>query len=159
MHGIALEQTTEARDIEVGMYRLVDPKLKDQAFEGHVQLETKARLERRREQFPAGSWRVPTDQPLGNLAAVLLEPESPDSFLQWGFMHSILQRTEYIENYVIEPLAEKMLADDPKLADEFRRKLESDAKFRADSRARLRWFYERTPYWDERWLLYPIARE
>jgi hypothetical protein len=60
---------------------------------------------------------------------------------------------------VLEPLAEKMLQDDPNLAEEFRKKVASDDSFRADSKARLRWFYERSPYFDERWLLYPVARE
>ena len=158
-HGIAIEQITAPRDLEVDMYRLVDPKLKSEAFEGRVQFTTRAKIERRKERFAAGSWRVSTDQPLGQLASLLLEPESGDSFLQWGFFLSILQRTEYIESYIVEPLAEKMLADDPKLAEEFRRKVAGDAAFRADSTARLRWFYERSPYWDERWLLYPVARE
>jgi hypothetical protein len=109
--------------------------------------------------YPAGSWRVSSDQPLGTLAAVLLEPLSPDSFLQWGFFHSILQRTEYAEAYALEPLAEKMMAADPALAAEFRKKLTTDAVFRGSADERLRWFYSRTPYFDDRWLLYPVGRE
>jgi hypothetical protein len=159
MHGIAVEQTSAARELDVEMYRLEDPKLQAAAFEGHVQIKTGARVEKRRERFPAGSWRVSTDQPLGDLAIVLLEPLSEDSFLQWGFFHEILQRTEYIEDYVTEALAQEMMARDPKLANEFRAKVAADAAFRADPEARLRWFYERSPYWDERWLLYPVARE
>jgi hypothetical protein len=158
-HGIAMERIDAPRSLDVEMYRLQNPVLKNEVFEGRVMLTTGATPERRTERFPAGSWRVPADQPLGNLAAALLEPLSPDSFLQWGYMHEILQRTEYAENYVTEPMAAQMLAADPKLADEFRKKLATDAAFRADSAARLQWFYQRTPFWDDRWLLYPIARE
>lgn len=159
-HGIAMERITSPREIEVEMYRLVDPKLAAEPFEGHVRIDTlSVKPETRRQSFAAGSWRVPADQPLGVLAALLLEPMSPDSFLQWGFFHSILQRTEYVEAYAIEPLAERMLQSNPGLAKEFLRKLETDAAFRASADARLRWFYERTPFWDERWLLYPVARE
>ena len=160
MHGITMERTTTPREIDVESYRLVDPKLATAAFEGHVRIDSlDVRTERRRERFPAGSWRVPADQPLGTLAMVLLEPLSPDSFLRWGFFHSILQRTEYAESYALEPLAERMLAADPKLAAEFQQKLTEDESFRASSEQRLRWFYERTPFFDERWLLYPVARE
>ena len=158
-HGITMERIDGPRSLDVEMYRLQNPVLKNEVFEGRVTVTTGATPERRTERFPAGSWRVPADQPLGNLAAALLEPRSPDSFLQWGYMHEILQRTEYAENYVTEPMAEQMLAADPNLADEFRKKLATDAAFRADSAARLRWFYQRTPFWDDRWLLYPIARE
>ena len=100
-----------------------------------------------------------TDQPLGTLAALLLEPASPDSLFQWGFFNSILSPTEYVEAYIMEPMAERMLAEDPKLAEEFRAKLESDAAFRGDARARLWWFYQRTPFYDDRARLYPVARE
>jgi hypothetical protein len=160
MHGIVMEQINAPREIDVELYRLVDPKLAATQFEGRVRLDTlDVKVERKKQRFPAGSWRVPMDQPLGTLAGVLLEPMSADSFLQWGFFHSILQRTEYAEAYVLEPLAEKMLAADPQLAAEFQKKLATDAAFRASSDERLRWFYSRTPFWDERWLLYPIGRE
>jgi hypothetical protein len=59
----------------------------------------------------------------------------------------------------MEPMAEKMLAEDPALALEFENKLESDDQFRNDSKKRLLWFYRRTPFYDDRAGLYPIARE
>jgi len=115
--------------------------------------------EHRRQVFPPGSVRVSTDQPLGDLAVLLLEPAAPDSFFQWGFFHEVLSRTEYVEDYVMEPMAERMLAEDPDLAAQYLAKLEQDPDFRGDSEARLQWFYEKTPYFDERHLLYPVARE
>ena len=68
-------------------------------------------------------------------------------------------RTEYIEGYAIAPLAERMLAASPALRKEFGAKLKADPKFAGDPDARLGWFYERTPYYDERFLLYPVGRE
>ena len=89
----------------------------------------------------------------------ILEPASSDSLFQWGFFHPILTATEYVEGYIMEPMAEKMMAEDPKLAEEFRAKVESDAAFRSSPRARIWWFYERTPFYDERALLYPVGME
>ncbi len=160
LHGITLEKIASAREIEVAMYRLDKPTLDVESFEGRVGIKTTgAAIERRTERFPAGSWRVPADQPLGNLAALLLEPLSPESYLRWGFMHEILHRTEYAESYVTEPMAEQMLARDPKLAAEFQQKLTTDPTFRASAEERLRFFHRRSPFWDDRWLLYPVARE
>jgi murein tripeptide amidase MpaA len=158
-HGIMMERTTAPRDVSVDMYRLEAPKLAAEAFEGHVRLETKTKTEHVVQHFAAGSWRVPTDQPLGELVTVLLEPASADSFLQWGFFPEILQRTEYFEPYILEPLASQMLAADPKLADEFQKKLDTDPAFKASPEERLRFFYERSPYFDPQWRLYPVARE
>ena len=59
----------------------------------------------------------------------------------------------------MEPMAEKMLVSDPKLAAEFREKLETDETFRASPQERLRWFYARTLFMDERWKVYPVAWE
>ena len=159
MHGIAVDRISEARDVAVEMYRLDNPRLDAEPFEGHVRVAATPRLELRTERFPAGSYRVSTEQPLGDLAAVLLEPASSDSFLQWGFFHSIFQRTEYAEAYVTEPMAEQMLAEDPALKSEFDRRLATDEAFRASAEQRLNFFYSRTPFADSRWRLYPVARE
>jgi hypothetical protein len=82
-----------------------------------------------------------------------------DSLFGWGFFNEILQRTEYIEGYVIAPLAGKMLKEDPKLKAEFEARLAADPAFAADGPARLQWFYTRTTFADERFLLYPIGME
>ena len=41
----------------------------------------------------------------------------------------------------------------------FEAKLAAEPEFAADPDARLAWFYERTPFYDDHYLLYPIARE
>jgi hypothetical protein len=102
---------------------------------------------------------VTTDQPLGGLALTMLEPRSSDSLFAWGFFPEILQRTEYIEGYVIAPLAEKMLAADPALQREFAARLAADPAFAKNPTARLQWCYERTRFADDRYLLYPIGVE
>lgn len=159
LHGIPYERITAPREVEVTMDRLGEPKYEAAQFEGHVRVTAPATPERRRERFLAGSVRVSTDQPLGTLAVLLLEPSSPDSLFQWGFFNSILTPTEYVEGYIMEPMAERMLAEDPKLAEEFRLKVESDPAFRGDAKARLQWLYRRTPFYDDRARLYPVGRE
>jgi hypothetical protein len=158
LHGIRFETITAPRTIELDMVRLSDVKL-GAPNEGHVPLTAKFTHQRRSETMPPGSVRVPSDQPLALLAAALLEAESPDSLLAWNYFPEILQRTEYIEGYAVAPLAERMLAADPELKAEFERQLKADKAFAADPEARLAWFYERTPYFDDRYLLYPIGRE
>jgi murein tripeptide amidase MpaA len=159
LHGIRHERIAAPREVDVTMYRFAEPKFATAQFEGHVRVTADATTEKRRERYSAGSLRIPTDQDLGTLATLLLEPSSGDSLFQWGFFQSMLAPTEYVEAYIMEPLAEQMLADDPKLADEFRRKIESDEAFRGSASARLQWLYERTPFYDERARLYPVGRE
>ena len=159
IHGIRMEPLATAREVDVEMDRFSDVTFESEPFEGRIRVTAKATPEKRLERFAPGSVRVPTDQPLGTLAMLLLEPASPDSFFQTGFFHWALQRAEYAEGYVMEPTAERMLAEDPALRAEFERALRDDPKLAASREQRLDWFYRRTPFFDERWRLYPVARE
>ncbi|CAN5552933.1 M14 family metallopeptidase [soil metagenome] len=160
IHGVAMETLAAPRTVSVDMIRLTAPKLAARANEGHVEIAAgPVTHETRTVTWPAGSVRVPTDQPLGAMVTLLLEPESDESFFAWGMFAEVLQRVEYIEGYAIAPLAEKMLAADPNLKAEFEAKLAADPTFAADPEARLGWFYARTPYYDDHYRLYPVGRE
>jgi murein tripeptide amidase MpaA len=159
-HGVAMQTLAAPRTLTLEMAHLDQAKMSGRVSEGHVPMEAgPARWIARTVTLPAGSVRVPIDQPLGALASLLLDPASDESFLAWGFFPEILQRTEYIEGYAIAPLAERMLAADPALKAAFEAKLAADPAFAADSEARLGWFYSKTPYSDGRYRLYPVARE
>ena len=158
LHGIRFETLAAPRTVTLEMARIAEPALQG-ASEGRVPLRiTGTTRIRRAETFPAGSVRIPADQPLALVAAALLEPESPESLLAWGFFPEILQRTEYMEAYAIEPLARRMLAADPALARAWQEALR-DPQFAASPERRLSWFYERSAYFDDRYLLYPVGRE
>ncbi|HEY0925156.1 M14 family metallopeptidase [Brevundimonas sp.] len=160
IHGVAMETLDAPRTVPVEMLRLDDPRLATRANEGHVQITvTRVTPQQRDWTFPTGSVRVPTDQPLGDIVVLLLEPQSSESFFAWGLFPEVLSRVEYIEGYAIAPLAERMLAADPALKAEFEAKLAAEPAFAADGDARLQWFYERTPFYDDRYRLYPVARE
>ena len=92
-HGVRVERLAEARELEVEVYRVAGAELAEEPFEGHVRVTAEPVVERRRLRFPAGSARIDLDQPLGLLAALLLEPASPDSFFQWGSRHCSAQST------------------------------------------------------------------
>ncbi|MHC4934054.1 MAG: M14 family metallopeptidase, partial [Planctomycetota bacterium] len=159
LHGVRMQFIEEPSEVAVTRYRIESYELGKEPFEGRVRVKAKFKRETTTEVFPAGSYRIPTQSPTGRLAMALLEPQAPDSFFAWGFFHPILQRTEYIEGYVMEPMAEMMLKEDPALREAFEKRLKEDEEFAKDPGARLRFFYERTPYFDPSFRLYPIARE
>jgi murein tripeptide amidase MpaA len=162
LHGVRMEDLPQDATLEVMMYRLESGTVShsERPIESRHPVRVRGLTsETRREMFPAGSVRVSTDQPLGDLAIQMLEPQGADSLLSWGFCPEIFQRTEYIEGYVMAPLAERMLATDARLKTAFEEKLKSDAAFAADPDARMRWLYEQTPFADDRYLLYPVGVE
>ena len=157
-HGVAMERLAEPRTIELEFYRMGEPTYDPQPFEGRVRVRAKPEPFKKEVVLAPGSVRISTEHALGDLVVLLLEPIHEDSFFQWGFFHSIFSRTEYIEPYVLEPLARRMLEADPELRAAFERALE-DEEFSKDPAARLAWFYERTPYFDPHWRVYPVGRE
>ncbi|MEP6467253.1 MAG: M14 family metallopeptidase [Parafilimonas sp.] len=163
LHGIKMSTSTQPQEITVEMYRIDKYKFEDenhivQPFEGRMQVNATTKTEIRKQLFPAGSVYISTDQPLGDLAIVLLEPKSQDSFFSWGFFNSIFQRTEYIEGYIMEPTAKKMLDESPALQKEFEDKKANDKDFANNPDAILTWFYSKTKFYDDRYLLYPVGR-
>lgn len=157
LHGIKVEVLTKPKEISVEMYRIKEYKV-SAPYEGRTPVRASASVEKRSQVYAKGSIFVSTDQPLGDLVTLLLEPSSNDSFFSWGFFSSIFQRTEYIEEYIMEPMMRKMLEDSDDLKWEFENKKASDANFAKDPNAIYRWFYSKTPYYDERYLLYPVGR-
>jgi len=86
LHGIAVEALKEDLQVEVEVYRVDNLKRAQQEYEGHqlVHLEVTPRIEKRT--IEAGTPIVRTGQPLGTLAAYLLEPQSEDGFCAWNFL-------------------------------------------------------------------------
>jgi hypothetical protein len=156
-HGLRFTKLAEPRTLPVGTYRASDAKFAASSYQGRVRLTAKIVRAVETRTVPAGSLYVPLDDPLAPVAMHLLEPEGPDSLFAWGLMSSALETKEYIDTRVLEPLAEKMLAEDPKLAAEWKALL-ADPKLAADARTRHRFFYARTPYWDESVGLLPVYR-
>lgn len=159
LHGIAMWPLPRETEVMAARYRIEAVEWAPRPFEGrHAITRLRHRLETGTEPVPAGSWVIPADQPLARLAALLLEPDSPDSFLRWGFFDAIFEEKEYAEPRVMERMAREMLAADPALRAAFETRLREDPAFAASPRERLRFFYQRTPYFDREFSRYPVLR-
>lgn len=163
-HGIQVQKTTQPWTSTVETYRCENPQWAQQPFEGRhaltwpKEVARPCRAVQEKVTFAAGSYVVPMNQRAAKVALHWLEPEAPDSAMQWGLFDSIFEQKEYGEGYVLERLARKMLESDPKLRQEFDEKVASDPQFAANSYQRLNWFYKRSPWWDPRIGLYPVGR-
>ncbi|MBN8261518.1 MAG: M14 family metallopeptidase [Xanthomonadales bacterium] len=128
------------------------------SVEGHQRATLKGAWKPQSAQVAAGGLYVPIAQPKARLLANILEPQAPDSMAAWGDFNNAFEQKEYMEGYVAEEEARKMLARDPALKAEFERKLEEDPDFAKDPAARLDFFYRRHPAWDPGTNRYPVMR-
>ncbi|MDQ3800861.1 MAG: M14 family metallopeptidase [Acidobacteriota bacterium] len=156
-HGVRFQRTSKPLKIEVESYRLTEPQWSRASFESRLPVSYKTTPIRETREFPANSVIVPLNQETANVAIHLLEPQSGDSFAAWGFFNAIFEQKEYFSDYIMEEVAREMLAKDANLRREFEEKLK-DENFRKNAGARLRFFYERSPYFDRRIGLYPVGR-
>ncbi len=169
--GIRMFKTSRPWEGEVETYRCDEPRWNPRPFEGRQVLFSPGegtpksdaalgacRVVREKIAYPAGSAVVPLDQRAAKVAIHLLEPQGPDSFVAWGFFNAIFEQKEFGEDYVVEKLAREMLAKDPRLAAEFEAKLAADPKFARSPKARLAFFYDRSPWRDPKMGLYPVGR-
>ncbi|URL59322.1 peptidase M14 [Luteibacter flocculans] len=159
-HGIPYTRTTAATHVAVTQDQLSHPTWSEKPFEGHHMLKdvtitptpTTAEL-------PAGTVIVRADQADAVLALNLLDARAPDSMLRWGYLDAIFEPKEYGEPRVLEALAREMLAKDPSLKAAFDARLHSDPAFAASPRARLSFFFERSPWYTAQKVgAYPILR-
>jgi hypothetical protein len=158
LHGLTTSRLDAARELSVERYRFTEVTFADKPFEGRTTPRFKMERYTETRSFPEGTVVVRPSQPNGRVVMHLLEPEAPDSLVKWGFFNGIFEQKEYAEGYVLEELARKMMAADAKLRDEFLEKVRTDRAFAGDARARLYFFYQRSPFWDERLNVYPVAR-
>lgn len=156
-HGIRYEKLDAERTLAVGVYRAGKAKLGTSPYQGRVKVEAPVERSTETRSVPAGTLYVPLDTELATIAMHLLEPESPDSLFAWGEMSSALEQKEYIDLRVLDPLAAEMLAKDPRLKAEWEEKLK-DPAFAGNPGERARFFYRRTPYWDDTVGLLPVYR-
>ncbi len=156
-HGIRFERLQKPLTIEVESYRLTEPKWAAASFENRLPMSYKTVPITETRTFPPNSVLVASAQETGNVAIHLLEPNSGDSLAYWGFFNAMFEQKEYFSDYIMEKIAAEMLAKDAELRRQFEEKLK-DEKFAKSPRARLNFFYERSPYSDKRIGVYPVGR-
>ncbi len=169
LHGVEIERTTKPIEQVFETYRFTSTKFGTGATEGHVMLTVEPRLVKEKIFIPAGSYWVPMKQRRSRLILSLLEPQAPDSLAAWGLLNSVFEGGGGgrggrggggggVGEYLSEPIARRMMADQPELRKQFEQKLASDPQFAADARARLQWWFEQSKYQPEDAGRYPIVR-
>ena len=156
-HGLAYKDLDGNRTLAVDAYRATDVKRRgEETFEGRSMVHVKGSWAHETRSFTAGGIFVPVAQPHARLAAQLLEPEAPDSLTSWGYFDTVFEEKEYMEDYVLEAVAEKMLQD-PAVKAEWDQKMK-DPAFAKSPHERLDFFYKKHPSWDAQLGLVPVFR-
>jgi dipeptidyl-peptidase-4 len=101
-HGITVEELTAPAALEVTVFRIEDVTKKQKLFEGHHEITLRGNYEDEKQEFPQGTLLVRSAQPLGVLAAYMLEPESEDGLVTWNFLDSFLEKGKVYPIYKLK---------------------------------------------------------
>lgn len=159
MNGIQYSVLKEPKEIEIQTYKFSNVSFANYPFEGRQMVQDFDLQDiTLKKKFPAGSVIVPTNQRTAKIIEHMFEPNGPDSFVHWGFFNAIFERKEYAETYVMEKMAREMIKKNPELLEQYKKAINENPQVYNNQWAKLYWFYERTPYWDQQKDVYPVGK-
>ena len=159
MHGIDFRVlTAPLRDDKAQVFIADNVQFAPTSVEGHQRVNLKGAWTSQTANIATGGLFVPIAQANARLLVQILEPTAGDSMAAWGDFNNAFERKEYMEGYVAEEEARKMLAKDPALKAAFEKKLKDDPDFAKSPQARLDFFYRRHQAWDPGTFRYPVMR-
>jgi len=159
LHGVRTSRSLRDTVIMVSAYRFKNPKWQQIPYEGHHVMSNIEYDEITESRFiPAGSAIVMTNQQGGGSSLISLNRKAAGPWCTGGILMLYLSRRNTLKNYVLEELAEKMLREDPGLVKQLDARKVSDTAFAKSSQQVLNWFYNKSPYIDNRKGMYPVCK-
>lgn len=89
-HGIKIEKVKETVSLNVQTIKILELKPSLRLNQGHYNDSIKVEYIEEKKEIPAGTLIIRTAQPLANLVAYLLEPETDDGLLYWNYWDKYL---------------------------------------------------------------------
>lgn len=90
IHGIKIEKLDKNASLDVQTIKTKELKPSQRLNQGHYTNSIKVEYVNEKKEFQAGTLVVRTAQPLANVAAYLLEPETDDGLLYWNYWDKYL---------------------------------------------------------------------
>lgn len=126
-------------------------------YEGHyLHYRTAVTQRNQQVQFYAGDILIPAAQPAKRYLAQVFTAPAEDSFFNWGFFDSMLQRKEYYSAYIFNETAETLLKRNKNLKEAFETRKASDPEFAKDSKAQLDFIYQNSDYYENTYKRLPV---
>ena len=128
-------------------------------FEGHyLHYDTAIKKSIDTVKFSKGAILIPTNQSGIRYLLETLEAEAVDSFFNWNYFDTVLQRKEGFSSYVFEDIAKDFLDKNPLIKATFTNKMATDTIFSKNSNAQLNWVYKQTPHYEKAHLRLPVYK-
>jgi hypothetical protein len=91
-HGVRIDRLSQPEKLQLEEFRIASTQVADRPFERHQERTVTGKYEGVERSLPAGTYRVPMNQPLARLAFYLMEPRSSDGLLTWNVLDDALKK-------------------------------------------------------------------
>lgn len=91
MHGISVHCFTKSQTVDTEIFIVGNMKRASREFQKHKMVSLEGKWSETKIKVEAGDYFIPTAQPLGRLAAYMLEPESNDGLVTWNFFDAAVE--------------------------------------------------------------------
>jgi len=98
-HGIRVEQLCEPIKLNVQAFQIEKIDSDQRMYQGHKWTSIKGKYQTVELEFPEKTYFVGMDQPLADLAAYLLEPESDGGLVKWNFFDRYLYTSQWSRTF------------------------------------------------------------
>jgi len=102
-HDIAVYRFTESTSVDAEVYYATEVRT-ESYFQGHYLKAAEVEKEPDTIDVQAGWFWIPTAQSMGNLITYLMEPETDDNLITWGWTDHILEETPESEAAVLQSM-------------------------------------------------------
>lgn len=133
-HGIAVYRFTGPAAVDVEAYDATSVK-QAEYFQGHYLMKVEVERTNQKVQVPAGWYWIPTAQSRANLISELMEPETSDNLVTWGWANHLLQVTP--DNVAQAEATLLQAVEGAALTDAQRAQLQARARQEMDRKQRL----------------------
>ncbi len=158
LHDVDYFRLTEAKEFTSENIIFSNVRFENKTYEGCTKPVFETTKSVSKTAFPAGSYIIPVNQESGRIIALLLEPESPGSFVAWGYFNAIFEQKEYSEMYIMEEIARNMILEGPTLKEQFETEKQLNPELYNNPWNVLNWYYQRSQWFDNHLNVYPIGR-
>tara|TARA_R110002049_G_scaffold45022_5_gene131653 strand:+ start:5578 stop:7323 length:1746 start_codon:yes stop_codon:yes gene_type:complete len=158
-NNIEFTRFTKDTIINVEAHHIADYKTRNAAYEGHyLHYNTTVSKTTKEVTFRSGDLLIPTNQNGVRYLLETLEAAATDSFFNWNFFDTVLQKKEGYSAYVFEDIAADFLSENPEIKTQLEDKIKNDEAFAKNPRAQLDFVYKQTPHYEPAHLLLPIFK-
>lgn len=158
-NNIEFTRFTKDTIINVEVHHIADYKTRNAAYEGHyLHYNTTVSKTTKEVTFRSGDLLIPTNQNGVRYLLETLETAATDSFFNWNFFDTVLQKKEGYSAYVFEDIAAEFLSENPEIKTQLEDKIKNDEAFAKNPRAQLDFVYKQTPHYEPAHMLLPIFK-